>query len=59
VPRDIMVIIDNQLQNKVEKNTANVRELVRLTSRIVDLIDLAPAMATAAAKGGEGVPTTI
>ncbi|GJZ46775.1 retrovirus-related pol polyprotein from transposon TNT 1-94 [Tanacetum coccineum] len=42
------------LQKKAEKNAADVQELVRLTSRIIDLMDLAPAMAMDTAKRGKG-----
>ncbi|GJR69565.1 hypothetical protein Tco_0015630 [Tanacetum coccineum] len=51
VPRDIMVINAKQLQTKVEKNDADIFELVELTREIVKLMELAPAFNTASAKG--------
>ncbi|GJS02120.1 hypothetical protein Tco_0318628 [Tanacetum coccineum] len=51
VPTDIMVINANQLQTKVEKNAADIHELVELAREVVRLMDLVPASARADNKG--------
>ncbi|GKD01038.1 hypothetical protein Tco_1171312 [Tanacetum coccineum] len=51
VPRDIMVINAKQLQTKVEKNDADIFELVELTRKIVKLMELSPAFNTTTTKG--------
>ncbi|GJV16232.1 hypothetical protein Tco_1361555 [Tanacetum coccineum] len=51
VPTDIMVINAKQLQTKVEKNVADIHELVKLTREVVCLMDLVPASVRADNKG--------
>nr|GEU33160.1 retrovirus-related Pol polyprotein from transposon TNT 1-94 [Tanacetum cinerariifolium] len=62
VHRDIMVINAKHLQTEVEKNAADILELMELTREIIKLIDFAPTSSKAAAKGEkdateEGPPT--
>ncbi|GJV81696.1 hypothetical protein Tco_1517566 [Tanacetum coccineum] len=52
IPKDILVISTKQLQANIDKNVADILELVNLIRELVSMIDPVPASPKAATEGG-------